>query len=121
MGKGFSYLHDTLTPVRPKMYQPYRLPVRLTLWIVWAAIALAVITVGSQSPVPNHPVGLLLLGLGLAGTALLALLTLLSRAVWERLVDPGFDIRGARTHFYWLLVLGPIGLFMIWSALNRLL
>jgi hypothetical protein len=107
--------------VRPKIYQPYRLPVRLTLWIVWAGVALAVITVGSQSPVPNHPVGLLLLGSGLAVTGLLSLLTLLSSTVWERLVDPEFDVREARTHFYWLLVLGPIGLVMIWSALNRLL
>jgi hypothetical protein len=107
--------------VAPKIYQPYRLPVRLTLWIAWAGIALAVITVGSQSPVSNHPVGLLLLGLGLAGSALLALLTLLSRAVWGRLVEPGFDVRGARIHFYWLLALGPIGFYMIWSALGRLL
>jgi hypothetical protein len=107
--------------VAPKIYQPYRLPVRLTLWILWAAVAVSVISVGSQSPVPNHPVGLLLLGLGLAGTGLLSLLTLLSSAVWKRLVDPELDIREARIHFYWLLVLGPIGLFMIWSALNRLL
>lgn len=107
--------------MRPKLYQPYRLPVRLALWIVWAGVAVAVISVGSRSPVPNHPVGLLLLGLGLAGTGLLALLTLFSRAVWERLVDPELDVREARVHFYWLLVLGPIGLVMIWSALNRLL
>jgi hypothetical protein len=106
--------------VRPRLYQPYRLQVRFTLWTVWAILAVAVIWVGSQSPQPNHPVGLLLLGLGLAGSGILALLTLFSRSLWERLVDPEFDLREARTHLYWLLPLGLLGLVMIGFALVRL-
>lgn len=107
--------------MRPRLFQPYRLQVRLTLWMVWATLAVAIIWVGSQSPEPNHPVGLLLLGLGLAGSGALALLTLLSRFVWERLVDPDFDLREARTHFYWLLPLGLLGAVMIGSAVVRLI
>jgi hypothetical protein len=94
----------------------------MTLWMAWMAVAIGVITVGSRSPEPNHPVGLLLLGLGLAGSGILAGLTLLIPGVWKRLVEPDFDVREARIHFYWLLGLGaPIGVFMVWSAVNRLL
>ena len=105
----------------PKIYEPYRMPVRLTLWIAWAAVAVSVITVGSQSPLPNHPVGLLLLGLGLTATGVLSLLTLSSSAVWARLIDPEFDVRRARTHLFWLLGVGVAGLVMIGFALRRLL
>jgi hypothetical protein len=108
--------------VGPKIYQPYRLPVRMTLWMAWMAVAIGVITIGSRSPEPNHPVGLLLLGLALAGSGLLAGLTLLLPGVWKSLVDPEFDAREARIHFYWLLGLcAPVGLVMVWSAVNRLL
>jgi hypothetical protein len=106
--------------VRPKLYQPYRLQVRLSLWLVWAAIALGVITVGSRSPVPNHPGGLLLLGLGLAGPGALAGLTLASTALWSRLIDPEFDARAARIHLYWVVGLGVVGLVLMGFALNRL-
>lgn len=106
--------------VRPTLYQPYRLPVRLSLWLVWAMIALGVITVGSRSPEPNHPVGLLLLGLGLAGTGLFAVLTLAIPALWSRLIDPELDRRTARVHLYWVAGLGAVGLVMMGFALNRL-
>lgn len=106
--------------MRPKLFQPFRLPVRLSLWLAWAAIALGVITVGSQSPVPNHPVGLLLLGLGLAGSGILAVLTLVSTALWSRLIDPDFEVRTARVHLYWVVGLGAVGAVMMGFALNRL-
>jgi hypothetical protein len=106
--------------VRPKLFQPFRLPVRLSLWLAWAFIAVAVITVGSRSPVPNHPVGLLLLGLGLAGSGLLAVLALASATVWSRLIDPAFDARQARPHLYWVVGLGVVGAVMMGFALNRL-
>jgi hypothetical protein len=107
--------------VRPKLFQPFRLPVRLSIWLLWAVIAVAVITVGSRSPEPNHPVGLLLLGLGLAGSGLLAVLTLASTAVWNRLIEPDLDVRQARIQLYWVAGLGAVGLVLMGSALNRLL
>ena len=107
--------------MRPKLYQPYRLQVRLSLWLAWAAIALGVITVGSRSLEPNHPVGLLLLGLGLAGSGLLSALALASTALWNRLVDPAFDVRAARSHLYWIVAFGVLGLVLMGSALSRLL
>lgn len=106
--------------MRPKLYQPYRLQVRLSLWLAWAMIALGVITVGSRSPVPNHPVGLLLLGLGLAGSGLLAVLTLAVPSLWSRLIDPEFEPRTARNHLYWVVGLGVVGLVMVGFAVNRL-
>lgn len=107
--------------MRPKLFQPFRLPVRLSIWLFWAIIALAVITVGSRSPVPNHPVGLLLLGLGLAGSGLLAVLTLASTALWNRLIEPEMEARAARVNLYWVAGLGAAGLVMMGSALSRLL
>ena len=106
--------------MRPKLFQPFRLPVRLSIWLAWAVIAVSVITIGSQSPVPNHPVGLLLLGLGLAASGLLAVLTLVSPAFWDRLIDPEFEDRKARTHLYWVVGLGAVGAVMMGFALNRL-
>lgn len=106
---------------RIRIYQPFKLPVRITLWALWALIAVGVITIGSRSPEPNHPVGLLLLGSGLAGSGILAVLPLLSSALWERLVDPEFDVGNARKHFYGLLALGVIGGVMVGLALARLL
>jgi hypothetical protein len=106
--------------VRSKLFQPFRLPVRLSLWLAWALIAVSVIAVGSRSPVPNHPVGLLLLGLGLAVPGLLAVLTLASPAFWRRLIDPELEVRQARVHLYLLLGLGVAGAVMIGFALNRL-
>jgi len=107
--------------VRPKLFQPFRLPVRLSIWLLWALIAVAVITIGSRSPEPNHPVGLLLLGLGLAGTGLLAVLTLASTAVWNRLIEPGLDVRQTRVQLYGIAGLGAVGLVLMGWALSRLL
>lgn len=107
--------------MRPKLFQPFRLPVRLSIWLFWAVIALGVITVGSRSLEPNHPVGLLLLGLGLLGSGLLAVLTLASTALWQRLIEPEMDAQAARAHLYWVVGLGVIGLVLMGWALNRLL
>jgi hypothetical protein len=106
--------------VRPKLFQPFRLQVRLSLWLLWALIAVSVITIGSRSPVPNHPVGLLLLGLGLAASGLLALLALTVSTVWTRLIDPEFDAGKARTHLYVVVGLGAVGAVMTGFALDRL-
>ncbi len=102
------------------LYQPYRLTVRCVLWAAWVVIVLSVMTIGSQSPKSNHPVGLLLLGLGCAGSGMLSLLTLFRPAVWERLVDPNVDAREARTHLYGLSGLGVIGAILVTMALVRL-
>lgn len=105
---------------RIRIYQPFKLPVRATLWAVWALIAVGVITVGSRSAEGNHPVGLLLLGSGLAASGILALLPLLSSSLWERLVEPEIDVRNTRIHFYVLLALGALGAVMMGFALDRL-
>lgn len=104
------------------LYQPFNLTVRLVLWLLWALISVSVIAVGSRSPEPNHPVGLLLLGLGLAGPGVLALLTLLSSSMWERLVDldEDQDVRQAKARINGLVALGLVGFLMLWSALDRL-
>jgi asparagine N-glycosylation enzyme membrane subunit Stt3 len=103
------------------IYQPFHLQIRIALWLLWAVITLGVIAAGSRSPQPNHPVGLLLLGLGLAGPAVLAMLTLLSQGFRERLIDPDSDVQTVRPHLHALVVLGLVGIVMIWSALERLL
>lgn len=111
-------MRDERTRIR--IYQPFKLPIRMTLWALWALIAVGVITVGSRSEEGNHPVGLLLLGSGLAASGILAMLALLNSALWERLVEPEVDARSARIHFYVLLALGLLGGVMIGFALNRL-
>ena len=105
------------------LFQPFNMTVRLVLWILWAGIALSVVVVGSRSPEPNEPVGLLLLGVGLAGPGVLALLTLLSKSLWGRLVelDEALDIRQARGRLQGLVGLGVVGFVMIGFALDRLL
>lgn len=104
------------------LYQPFNLTVRLVLWLLWALIAVSVIAVGSRSPEPNHPVGLLLLGLGLFTPGLLALLTLLSSSLWERLMDldEEQDLQDARRRAWGLVALGAVGLVMLGVALQRL-
>jgi hypothetical protein len=111
-------MRDERTRIR--IYQPFKLPIRITLWAVWALIAVGVITIGSRSAEGNHPVGLLLLGSGLAASGILGVLPLLSSALWERLVEPEFDARNARIHFYVLVGLGVIGGLMVGAAVNRL-
>ena len=103
------------------IFQPYRLIVRCYLWAAWVVVVLLVITIGSRSPVPNHPVGLLLLGLGCAGSGGLAALTLFSPAVWQRLIEADVDLREARTHLYGLVGLGVLGAVLISKAVGRLL
>lgn len=106
--------------MRIGLYQPFNLQVNLALWLMWAAVALGVIAVGGRSEEPNHPLGLLLLGLGLAGPGVLALLALLSEALWNRLADPGYDAARARTHFRGLVALGLVGMVMVGFAVSRL-
>lgn len=107
--------------MRPKLFQPFRLPVRLSIWLVWALLVLGVFMVGSQSPEPNHPVGLLLLGIGLAGSGLLALLTLTIPTLWQRLIDPEMEAKAARAHLYWVVGFGGVGLGLLGWGLSRLL
>jgi hypothetical protein len=104
------------------LYQPFNLTVRVVLWLVWAVIAVSVIIVGSRSPEPNHPVGLLLLGLGLFGPGVLALATLLNGSLWERLtdLDEEEDLGEARRKVWGLVGLGVVGLVMLYFALQRL-
>ncbi|MES1245508.1 MAG: hypothetical protein ABUT39_28140 [Acidobacteriota bacterium] len=104
------------------LYQPFNLTVRVALWVFWMAIALSVIAIGSRSPEPNHPAGLLLLGLGLFGPGLLSFLTLRSSSLWERLIDLGEeqDLQEARKRVKGLAVLGLAGLLMLGWALARL-
>lgn len=111
-------MRDERTRIR--IYQPFKLPVRFTLWALWALIAVGVITIGSRSAEGNHPIGLLLLGGGLAVAGILALLPLLSTAFWERLVEPEINARNARIHFYVLVGLGVIGLVMVAAGVSRL-
>ena len=106
--------------MRTRLFRPFRLPVRLSLWLAWAFIAVSVITIGSRSPIPNHPVGLLLLGIGLAAPGLLAVLTLASPAFWSRLIEPEIDAGQARNHLYGIVALGVAGAVMIGFALNRI-
>ena len=106
--------------MRPKLYQPFLLPVRRSLWLMWAVIAVLVLFIGSQNPEPNDPLGLLLLGFGLAGPGLLAVLGLASPAYWSRLIDPELDAGVVRTHLYLLAGLGVAGAVMMGVALHRL-
>lgn len=103
------------------LYQPFNLTVRVALALMWVVIVLLVLAVGSRSPEPNHPIGLLLLGLGLAGPGLLALATLLSKSLWDSLVDlEENDVRDAKIRINVLVGLGLVGFLMLWSALDRL-
>lgn len=104
------------------LYQPFNLTVRISLLVLWVVIALLVIVIGNQSPEPNHPVGLLLLGLGLFGPGLLALLVLRSPALWDRLVEVGeeHDLQEARKRLLGIAGLGLIGVVMVGWALQRL-
>jgi hypothetical protein len=110
--------------MRFSLYQPFNLTVRVALMLMWVVIALLVIAIGSRSPEPNHPIGLLLLGVGLAGPGLLALSTLVSSSMWDRLVDledlEEQDDRKAKTRLYALIGLGLVGLVMLGFALDRL-
>lgn len=104
------------------LFRPFNLQINVGLLLLWGAIALGVIALGSRSQQPNHPGGLLLLGVGLAGPGALSLMALLSPALWKQIVDPEYeDVPKARVHLIGLSVLGLAGVFMIWSAFERLL
>lgn len=103
------------------LFRPFKLQINIALLVLWAVIGAGVIAIGSRSGQQNPPGGLLLLGVGLAGPGALALMALLSPALWAQIVDPEYDVRKARTHLTLLSVLGLAGGVMIWSALGRLL
>jgi hypothetical protein len=105
--------------VRPQLYQPFRLSVRINILIFWAVIGVAMFTTGSGEP--NPPFGLVLLGFGLAGPGVLALLALASAALRARLVDPELEARRARIHLALIAALGAAGAVMMGLGLHRLL
>ncbi|HEX5719665.1 MAG TPA: hypothetical protein VF179_26145, partial [Thermoanaerobaculia bacterium] len=91
------------------------------LLVLWVVIGAGVIAIGSRTDQHNPPAGLLLLGVGLAGPGILSLMALLRPALWEQIVDPEYDADKARKHLIGLSVLGLAGVFLVWSALERLL
>jgi hypothetical protein len=103
------------------IFRPFNLQINVALLLLWVVIGAGVIAIGSRSGQHNPPGGLLLLGVGLAGPGVLSLMALLRPALWEHIVDPAYDAREARKHLIGLSVLGSAGIFMIWSALDRLL
>lgn len=105
------------------LFKPFNRTVRLVLSLLWAAIALSVIAIGSRDSQPNPPAGLLLLGLGLLGPGVLAFSTLLSNSLWERLIEleEEEELRDAKIRINVLVGLGLVGFLMSWSALERLL
>lgn len=107
--------------MRLGLFRPFKPQINVALLVLWVVIGAGVIFLGSRSPQPNHPGGLLLLGLGLVGPGALALMALLSPALREQIVDPEYDARKSRVHLTGLSVLGLAGAFLMWSALGRLL
>ncbi len=103
------------------LFRPFNLQINVALLVLWVVIGAGVIAIGSRSQQQNPPGGLLLLGVGLAGPGVLSLMALLRPALWEQIVDPEYDTRKARKHLIGLSVLGLAGVFMVWSALDRLL
>ena len=107
--------------MRLGLFRPFNLQINVALLLLWVVIGAGVIAIGSRTEEHNPPGGLLLLGVGLLGPAILSLLALLRPALWEHIVDPEYDARKARNHLIGLSVLGLAGIFMVWSALDRLL
>lgn len=102
------------------LFRPFNLQINLALLVLWVAIGAGVIFIGNRSPEYNPPGGLLLLGVGLAGPGILALMALLRPSLWAHIVDPEYDAGKARAHLGGLSVLGLGGVFLIWSAMDRL-
>jgi hypothetical protein len=107
--------------MRLGIFRPFKPQINVALLVLWVVIGAGVIFLGSRSGQHNHPGGLLLLGVGLAGPGALALLALLSPALREQIVDPEYDAGRTRVHLTGLSALGLAGLFLIWSGLDRLL
>ena len=103
------------------LFRPFNLQINVALLVLWVVIGAGVIAIGSRSEQQNPPAGLLLLGVGLAGPGVLSLMALLRPALWEQIVDPEYDADKARKHLIGLSVLGLAGVFMVWSAIDRLL
>ncbi len=103
------------------LFRPFNLQINVALMVLWVVIGAGVIAIGSRSEQQNPPGGLLLLGVGLAGPGLLSLMALLRPALWTQIVDPEYDADKARKHLIGLCVLGLAGVFLIWSAVGRLL
>ena len=107
--------------MRLGLFKPFNLQIHVALLVLWVVIGAGVIFVGSRTEEYNPPAGLLLLGVGLAGPGILAAMALLRPSLWEHIVDPGQDVSQARKHLGGLCVLGLAGVFLVWSALDRLL
>jgi hypothetical protein len=108
--------------MRLGIFRPFKPQINVALLLLWVAIGAGVIFLGSRSGGQrNHPGGLLLLGVGLAGPGLLALMALLSPALREQIVDPEYEPERSRVHLAGLTVLGLAGLYLVWSGLGRLL
>lgn len=103
------------------LFRPFNLQINVALLVLWIVIGAGVIAIGSRSGQQNPPGGLLLLGVGLAGPGVLSLMALLRPRLWEQIVDPECDARKARNHLIGLSVLGLAGVFLVWSAIGRLL
>jgi len=103
------------------LFRPFNLQINVALLVLWVVIGAGVIAIGSRTDQQNPPAGLLLLGVGLAGPGILSLMALLRPALWEQIVDPEYDADKARKHLIGLSVLGLAGVFLVWSALERLL
>ena len=103
------------------LFRPFTLQINVALLVLWVLIGAGVIAIGSRSGQHNPPGGLLLLGVGLLGPAILSLMALLRPALWAQIVDPTYDAEKARKHLIGLSMLGLAGVAMVWSALDRLL
>jgi hypothetical protein len=107
--------------MRLGLFRPFKTQINVALMFLWILIGAGVIFLGSRGGQHNHPGGLLLLGVGLAGPGALALMALLSPAFREQILDPEYDAGKSRVHLAGLSVLGLAGVYMMWSALGRLL
>jgi hypothetical protein len=103
------------------LFRPFNLQINVALLVLCVVIGAGVIAIGSRSEQPNPPAGLLLLGVGLVGPAVLSLMALLRPSLWAQIVDPEYDDGKARKHLIGLCVLGLAGVVMVWSAMDRLL
>ena len=105
--------------MRITIHQPYKLSVVCGLWALWGTIILAAMAIAGETSRTDHPLALLLLGLGLVGTGVLAGCALCSARIWERLVKPGISVTQARIDLSWRIGFGLIGIALVVIALGE--